>query len=80
MPTNLSIHRKDAMRLLRDGKSHHLRLWKISTGDILTYRQAVYIGAHQRKGVIRVRLLPSKQIRAFREFALFEIDNLKIYW
>ena len=75
-----AIHRKDAMRLLRDKKPHRLRLWKISTGDILTYHQATYIGAYQRKGMTRLRLYPSNEIRAFRDFALFEIDNLKIYW
>lgn len=78
--TRTSIALPDALRLLRDGRRHRLRLWKISTGDILTYPAAVSTGHHTRGALQRVRLLPSGEIRAFRVRALFEIDGMRIYW
>lgn len=74
-----AIHRHDALRLLEDRHPHDLRLWKISTGDILTYRSAVWVGGHVRGGTHRVRLPESGLIRAFRDITLFEIDGLSVY-
>lgn len=74
-----AIHRKDAFALLRDGQPHKLRLWKLSTGEILTYTRAVYVSHHVRKGIHRVYLPTSSCIRAFRDITLFEIDDLRIY-
>lgn len=76
----LSIHINDAIRLLENGSSHELMLWKISTGDILTYREAVCIGRHTRGGTHRVRLSVSGEIRKFRDVCLFAIDGADIYW
>lgn len=79
MNTPLVIHRKEALRLLEDKQMHKLRLWKISTGDILLYAQAMCIGGFKRGGTHRVRLHPSGEIREFRDITLFEIDDMKIY-
>ena len=76
---NLRLHRRDAIRLLEDGQPHDLRVWKISTGDILHYKGAVCCGAHQRGGTHRIRIPLSGVIREFRDITLFEIDGLKIY-
>ena len=73
------IHRKEALRLLEDRQPHRLRLWKLSTGDILLYPQATCIGGFKRGGTHRVRLFPSGEIREFRDITLFEIDDMKIY-
>ena len=75
-----TIHRKDAFRLLEDRRAHNLRLWKLSTGDILEYEGAVCVGGHKRGGTHRVRLPRSGVLREFRDISLFEIDGLKIYW
>ena len=75
-----SLHLQDALRLLEDGHPHRLRLWKLSTGDILTYEQATCCGGWKRRGTHRVRLPKSNLIREFRDCTLFEIDHLKIYW
>ena len=77
---NFPIHLNQALRLLRDERPHRLRLWKISTGDILTYPSAVAIGHHTRGALQRVRLSGSGEIRAFRVRCLFEIDGRRIYW
>ena len=74
-----AMHQRDARALLYDGHPHRLRLWKLSNGEILTYHRAIPIGRYTRGALIRVRLEPSGQIRAFREITLFEIDDIKIY-
>lgn len=65
--------------MLRDRKPHSLRVWKLATGDILHYKEAVYLGSNERGGTITVRLPRSKETRTFRRVCLFEIDNLTIY-
>lgn len=74
-----AIHIKEAVAMLKDRKPHQLRVWKLSTGDILNYNEAVYLGSNERGGTITVRLSRSKETRTFRRVCLFEIDNLKIY-
>lgn len=74
-----AIHIKDAVALLKDGQPHRLRVWKLATGDIITYNEAVYVGSNERGGTITVRGARSRQTRCFRRVCLFEIDNLNIY-
>ena len=74
-----AIHIKEAVAMLKDRKPHQLRVWKLSSGDILNYNEAVYLGSNERGGTITVRLSRSKETRTFRRVCLFEIDNLKIY-
>lgn len=74
-----ALHQRDALRLLEDGKPHKLRVWKLSTGDILTYHDAVCVGGWRRHGTHRVRIPLSGLLREFRDVALFEIDDLTIY-
>lgn len=74
-----AIHIKEAVAMLKDRKPHQLRVWKLSTGDILNYNEAVYLGSNERGGTITVRLSRSKETRTFIRVCLFEIDNLKIY-
>lgn len=74
-----AIHIKEAVAMLKDRKPHQLRVWKLSTGDILNYNEAVYLGSNERGGTITVCLSRSKETRTFRRVCLFEIDNLKIY-
>lgn len=74
-----TIYIKDAVALLKDRKPHTLRVWKMSTGDIITYTEAVYMSSNERGGTITVRVPRSREVRCFRRICLFEIDNLKIY-
>lgn len=74
-----ALHQRDALRLLEDGKPHKLRVWKLSTGDILTYHDVVCTGVWRRHGTHRVRLPRSGLLREFRDVTLFEIDDLTIY-
>ncbi len=72
------IHWKDAISLLETQIPATLKLWKLSTGDILVYRNAVCIGSHWRGGTHRVRLPESNLIREFRDITLFEINGYEI--
>lgn len=75
-----SIHRHDALRLLEDGEPHKLRVWKLSTGDIITYADAIHSSADVKTATHRVRLKASGQIRKLRDVLLFEIDDLSVYF
>ena len=74
-----ALHRRDAFRLFEDGQPHELRVWKISTGDILHYKNAVCSGMYKRGGTHRISIPLSGVIREFRDITLFEIDGLKVY-
>lgn len=77
--TNKVIHLRDAITLLESGVPCTLKVWKLSTGDILTYRDVVCIGSHWRGGTHRIRLPQSHLIREFRDITLFEINNFTIF-
>lgn len=79
MKRQKSIHRRDALRLLEDGRPHRLKVWKLSTGDILTYEAAVHAGGNRRNAVHRIRVPLSGIVREFRDITLFEIDGLSVY-
>ena len=79
MPNN-AIPLKDALRLLEDHRPHTLRLWKISTGDVLVYKDAVCKGGWKRHGTHTVQLPQSTLFRTFRDVTLFNIDGMEIYW
>ena len=73
------IHQAEARRLLRDGQPHRLRVWELRTGEILLYQRAIFHNEYRKRRNTRVLLLPSGQIREFRNYMLFEIDDMKIY-
>ncbi|MBR5491704.1 MAG: maintenance system killer protein [Alistipes sp.] len=73
-----TIHFKDAITLLESKNPVDLRLWKLSTGDILHYKGVRCISAYRRGGTHKVRF-PNGEIREFRDITLFEINNKTIY-
>lgn len=73
-----TIYYKDALRLLESKQPCTLKLWKISTGDILIYRDVICTSGHFRGGTHKVRF-PNGQIREFRDVTLFEINGKTIY-
>lgn len=74
-----ALHIKDAITLLESGEPCDLRVWKLSTGDILEYKGVRHVGGHWRKGTHRIRLPHSQLIREFRDITLFEINKMTIY-
>ncbi len=73
-----TIYYKDAFKLLEIGTPVDLRLWKLSTGDILTYKGVVCFSVYRRGGTHKVRF-PNGQVREFRDITLFEINGKTIY-
>lgn len=73
------IHKKDAIHLLETGKSCNIKVWKLSTGDILEYTGVRCVGSHWRGGTHKVILPKSKLIREFRDITLFEINGMEIF-
>lgn len=72
------IHWRDAITLLESRQPVTLRLWKLSTGDILTYPGVTCIGSHWRGGTHKVIFPDSNLIREFRDITLFEINGFEI--
>lgn len=72
------IHWKDAIALLESRQPCDLKLWKLSTGDILTYRGAVCLSTHWRGGTHLVLLPASNLAREIRDITLFEINGYEI--
>lgn len=72
------LHWRDAITLLESGQPVTIKVWKLSTGDIITYRNAVCIGSHWRRGIHRIKLPQSYLIREFRDITLFEINGYEV--
>lgn len=74
-----AIHRKDAIRLLESGQPCNIRVWKLSTGDIIEYKGVRCISSHWRGGTHKILLPNSRLIREFRDITMFEINSMTIY-
>lgn len=72
------LHWRDAIALLESRRPVTLRVWKISTGDIVTYRDVTCCGSHWRGGTNRIKLPDSNLIREFRDITLFEINGYEV--
>ena len=76
---NKRLHITQAIEQLRFGKPCELKVWKATTGDILEYRNAIFLGRDKRKGIVRIMLQTSHQIREFRDVCLFQINNMEVH-
>ncbi|GFI14499.1 hypothetical protein IMSAGC008_02057 [Muribaculaceae bacterium] len=72
------LHWRDAILLLESGKPCTLKVWKISTGDIITYHDVVCTGRHWRGGTHTITLPASNLKRTFRDITLFEINGYEV--
>lgn len=73
------IHKNDAIRLLESGEPCNIRVWKLSTGDILNYKGARCVGSHWRGGTHKVLLPNSGLIREFRDITMFSINGMEVF-
>lgn len=76
-PHVINFH--DAIALLESGKRVSIKVWKLSTGDILSYDDCVCIGSHRRGGTHMIECAGSSLVREFRDVTMFEINGLEIY-
>lgn len=74
-----TLHVTRAIELIRQGEPVELRVWKMATGDILEYRNAVFLGRDVRHGTIRIKLQTSGQIREFRDVCLIAINGMEVF-
>lgn len=74
-----AIHMNDARKILDSGQPCDIKVWKLSTGDILEYKGARCIGSHFRGGIHRMLLPYSHVLREFRDVTLFEINGMEVY-
>lgn len=72
------VHWKDALALLESGMPCTLKVWKLSTGDIIVYRDVVCVGGHWRGGTHLIKIPSSALVRRFRDITLFEINGYEI--
>lgn len=78
-PTNNhAIHLKDAIALLESGEPCDLRVWKLSTGDIIEYKGVRCQGSHWRGGCHRV-VLPNGYWRELRDITLHRINGMDVF-
>ncbi len=77
-PTQL-IHWRDAVAMLESQLPVTVKCWKLSTGDIITYRDVICIGSHWRGGIHRLKLPESNLTRTVRDITIFEINGYEIY-
>lgn len=72
------LHWRDAIALLESRQPVTLKVWKLSTGDIITYHNVVCCGHHWRKGTHTIKLPDSHLTRTFRDITLFEINGYEV--
>lgn len=65
--------------MLETGHPVDIKVWKLSTGDIIEYRRVRCVGSHWRGSTHRIRLPQSGEIREFRDITLFEINGYEVY-
>lgn len=73
------IHHSDAMRLINTGEPVDLKVWKVSTGDILELKGVQAAGGHWRGGTHLFKFPESQVLRRIRDICIFEINNMTIY-
>lgn len=76
---NKRLHLTQALQLLQIGKPCELCVWKATTGDILEYKNVVFLGRDSKRGTVRIKLMTSRQIREFREVCLFRINDMEVH-
>lgn len=73
-----TIHWIDALRLLEISEKADIKVWKLSTGDIIEYRGVHCIGSDRKAGTHLIRT-GSGRPREFRDITLFEINGMEIF-
>lgn len=73
------ISHRDAMKIIELSDSFDIKFWKMSTGEIVEVKGAVYLGGYMRRGTHLIKIPASQQIRRIRDIMIFEINGQTIY-
>lgn len=74
-----AIHINDARKILDSRQPCDLKVWKLSTGDIIEYKGVRCVSSFFRGGTRKVLLPASGLLREFRDVTLFEINGMEVY-
>ncbi len=64
--------------MLQAGAPVDISLWK-SNGEIQHYRNVVPLWYDFYKGIRRIKLLDSREIRTVRDVCIFEINGMEVF-
>nr|DAY94271.1 MAG TPA: hypothetical protein [Caudoviricetes sp.] len=73
-----AIHINEARKILDSQDPVDLKVWEMSTGEILEYTEVVCFSSYFRGGTRKLRF-PNKQIREVRDVCIFEINGLEVF-
>lgn len=73
-----AIHINEARKILDSEEKCDLRVWEISTGEIIEYTGVICFHSYFRGGTRKVRL-ENGEIRKMRDVCIFEINGIEIY-
>lgn len=73
------IHISVVRKILRDGKPFNCKVWKGTTGEILTYNNVVCTSTNFERNTANFIFVESREVRKTRMISIFEINDEEIY-
>lgn len=73
-----NIHISTMRQMFKTGEPVDIKLWTKS-GEIQEYKNCISLRYDFYKGVRRVKLLASREIRQVRDVCIFEINGLTVF-
>lgn len=73
------IHTSLLRKILRDNVPFNCKVWKISTGEILTYNNVVCTSSNFEKNSAKLLFTESREVRSVRIICIFEVNDEEIY-
>lgn len=73
------IHLNDARRILDSGEAVDLIVWKMATGEILTYNELKCFSSYFRGGTRKLRFVRSNEIREVRDVCIWKINGMEVF-
>lgn len=77
--TMKAIHLNTARKILEAGQPCDLKLWRMTDGSILHYRNCIGISRYVRGASHKVKMLDSGEIRRVFDYMIFEINDMEVY-
>jgi len=73
------IHTSLLRKILRDGKPFNCKVWKGTTGEILTYNNVVCTSSNFQRNTANLIFVESRELRTVRIISIFEVNDEEIY-
>lgn len=73
------IHTSLLRKILRDNVPFNCKVWKISTGEILTYNNVVCTSSNFERNTANLLFVESREVRKVRIICIFEVNDVEIY-